>query len=208
MATHLFGLSHHPASLRPPAISPIMNSIASLVRSLFLSLAFLVIATGAHAADLDPAVQAKVDGKIAELKTWAADPVIVGAVAAHNAQLPTDHAAMNQDKWKALSLLDPFVRSFTKNPAGAFLKSKKSDWVAEAFLSDAKGLKVAFLAKTSSWSHAGSPKHDVPMTGKTWEGTLAVDESSGLQQLQVAVPVLQNGQPIGSLVVGLSLGKL
>lgn len=185
-----------------------MKFIASLVRSSFLGLALLAAVTAARAADLDPAMQAKVDAKIAELKSWAAEPVIVGAVAAHNAQLPPDHAAMTQEKWKALSLLDPFVRSFTKNPVGAFLKTKKTDWVSEAFVSDAKGLKVGFLAKTSSWSHAGSPKHDVPMTGKSWEGSLAVDESTGLQQLQVSVPVLQQGQPIGSLVVGLSLGKL
>lgn len=183
-----------------------MKMILQLIR---LSLVVLTAgAAGLRAADLDPAVQAKVDAKIAEIKTWAADPVIVAAVAAHNAALPADQAAMTQEKWKTLSLLDPFVRSFSKNQAGAALKAKKSDWTTEAFLSDAKGFKVAFLAKTSSWCHAGAPKHDVPMTGKTWEGTVAVDESTGLQQLQVAVPVLKDGQPIGSLVVGLSLAKL
>ena len=48
----------------------------------------------------------------------------------------------------------------------------------------------------------------LPMSGKTWQGEVEVDESSGLQQLQVAVPVLDSGKPIGSLVVGLSIGKL
>jgi beta-galactosidase/beta-glucuronidase len=156
----------------------------------------------------DPAVQAKIDAKIIEIKGWAADPVIVKAVAAHNASLPADQAAMTQDKWKSLTVLDPFVRAFSKNDAGAFLKTKKAEWVTEAFLSDAKGLKVAFLSKTSAWSHAGKPKHDVPMSGKSWQGTVEVDESTGQQQLQVSVPVLEAGQPIGSLVVGLSLSKL
>jgi hypothetical protein len=173
-----------------------------------LALAAAAFTTSLTAAELDAADQAKVDGKIAEIKSWAADPTIVAAVAAHNAQLPADQAGMTQDKWKALSLLDPFVRGFAKNEAGVVLKAKKAVWTAEAFVSDAKGFKVAFLAKTSSWCHAGSPKHDVPMTGKVWQGTAAVDESSGLQQLQVAVPVLKDGQPIGVLVVGLSLGKL
>jgi hypothetical protein len=46
------------------------------------------------------------------------------------------------------------------------------------------------------------------MSGKSWQGKVEVDESTGLQQVQVAVPVLDNGQAIGSLVVGLSLSKL
>jgi len=159
-------------------------------------------------AEIDADQQAKIDAKLAIVKTWAADPVVVAEVVAHNAVLPADQAALTQDKWKAFTVLDPFVRAFSKNPAGALLKSKKAEWTTEAFLSDAKGFKVAFLSKPTNWSHAGKPKHDVPMTGKTWQGTVETDESSGLQQLQIAVPVLKDGAPIGSLVVGLSLGKL
>lgn len=172
-------------------------------------LLLLAFATArAFAAVEDPAVQAKIDARIAEIKVWAADPVVIEAVKAHNAAVPADQAALNQDKWRALTVLDPLVRGFTKNAAGQFLKSKKSEAVTEAFLSDAKGFKVAFIAKTTNWSHGGKPKHDVPMTGKTWQGPVELDESSGLQQLQVAVPVLDGGAPIGSLVVGLSLLKL
>lgn len=161
------------------------------------------------AADsVDPKVQPKVDAQVKEVQAWAADPVVIKAVKAHNTTLPAEYAGMDQDKWKALTVLDPLVRGFTKNDAGQFLKSKKSDVVTEAFLSGAEGLKVAFLAKTTSWSHKGKPKHGVPMTGKTWQGPVEVDESTGLQQVQVAVPVLDEGKPIGSLVVGLSLSKL
>ena len=46
------------------------------------------------------------------------------------------------------------------------------------------------------------------MSGKTWQGDVEVDESSGLRQMQVGVPVLDGRTPIGSLVVGLSIGKL
>lgn len=143
-----------------------------------------------------------------QIVAWAAEPAIVEAVRAHNAALPPEQAALTQEKWRAATVLDPVVRGFTKNPAGVFLKSKKTDIVTEAFVSDAAGLKVAFIAKTSNWSHKGKDKHDVPMTGKTWQGPVEVDESSGQQQLQVAVPVLDGGKPIGSLVVGLSVTKL
>lgn len=161
-----------------------------------------------HAQTLDAAVQAKVDEQIKVIVTWAAEPVIVDAVKAHNASVPPEHAALNQDKWRALTVLDPIVRGFTKNPVGQFLKTKKSDLVTEAFVSDAEGLKVGFIAKTSGWSHKGKPKHDVPMTGKSWQGPVEVDESSGMQQIQIAVPVLDGGKPIGSLVVGISISKL
>ena len=162
-----------------------------------------------RAADgLDPAAQAKVDAKLKEIQTWAADAAIVQAVKTHNTSLPAEAAAMTQDKWKTLPILDPYVRSFNKNASAEFLKGKKGDVVTEAFVSGADGLKVAFLTKPSGWSHKGKAKLDDPMAGKTWQGSVEVDESTGIQQVQVAVPVLDGTTPIGSLVVGLSLSKL
>jgi len=184
-----------------------MKNTNSPLRLFLLVLALASIATGLR-AELDADQQAKVNAKIETIKAWAADPALVEAVAANNAAQPADHAAITQEKWKSLSVLDPMVRSFSKNPAGEFLKSKKAEWTTEAFLSNAKGTKVAFLSKPSNWSHGGKPKHDVPMTGKAWQGDIEKDESTGLQQIQVAVPVLKDGHPVGSLTVGLSLGKL
>jgi hypothetical protein len=175
--------------------------------STFVALTLLTSSTFA-AEGLEADVQAKVDAQIKVVQAWAADAAVVKAVKEHNASLPADQAAMTQDKWKALTVLDPFVRGFSKNEAGALLKAKKTEAVTEAFLSGADGLKVAFLTKPSNWSHKGKPKHDVPMTGKTWQGPVEVDESTGLQQVQVAVPVMDGDKPIGSLVVGLSLTKL
>lgn len=162
----------------------------------------------AQAEGLDPAVQAKVDEKVKEIQVWASAPVLVKAVVSHNTSLPAEAAAMTQEKWKGLTILDPLVRSFGSNEAGQFLKSKKAPEIAEAFLSGSDGTKVAFLNKPTNWSHKGKPKHDVPMTGKVWQGAVEVDESTGTQQVQVAVPVLENGKPVGSLVVGLAIGKL
>ena len=176
---------------------------------LVLLFALLFAFRGLAAADgLDPAIQAKVDAQVKAIATWAADPILVEAVKAHNASVPADQLAMNQEKWKALSVIDPFVRAFSKNAAGQFLKAKKTEIITEAFVSDAQGLKVGFIAKTTNWSHKGKAKHDVPMTGRNWQGPVEVDESTGQQQLQVSVPVLADGKPIGSLVVGLSLTKL
>ena len=174
---------------------------------LFLSLIF-VLACGVSAAPLDTALQQKVDTRISEVKTWAADPTLVNAVKAQNAKLPAEYAAMTQEKWKTLTVLDPFVRSFARNEAGTFLKSKKGTWVSEAFLNDANGRKTAFLSKPTNWSHGSSAKHTQPMSGAGWQGDVEVDESTGQRQLQIAVPILAEGKPVGSLIVGLNLVEL
>lgn len=155
---------------------------------------------------LSAEIKAKVDAKVAVLKAWGSEAAIVKAVK----EADDNPAAkdMTQDKWKSLTVVDPIVRGFTSNPAAALIKAKKDPSVSEAFVSNGKGIKAAFLTKPSGWSHKGKPKHDVPMTGKTWIGDAEIDESTGQKQVQVSFPVLEGGKPIGSVVVGLSLSKL
>lgn len=183
------------------------NNFKTCLSLLILGIAGLVVKTSAADA-IDAALQAKIDAQVKIVQTWAADPIIVNAVKAQNANAPAEFAAMTQDKWKDLSKMDPFVRALDKNPAGEFLKSKKSDVIIRAFLSDAAGFKVAYSSKTLSWSHKGDPKHDQPLTGKNWQGPREQDKASGLEQVQVSVPVMDGDKPIGSLVVGLSVSKL
>jgi hypothetical protein len=160
------------------------------------------------AGDLSPEMKAKVDAKLKELQAWSTDAAIVAAVKAYDAAPPAEAVAMTNDKWKGLSLLDPFVRSYTKNPLAEHLKAKRDDSMSEVFVSGADGNKVAFLAKTTSFCHKDAAKHKVAMTGKTWIGSVEQDESSGQMQVQVALPVLDGSKPIGSIVVGLSVTKL
>lgn len=157
---------------------------------------------------LPPELKAKVDAKVAQLKGWSTDSTIVTAVKAHNSNAPAEDKAMTNEKWSQLTVLDPFVRSFSKNSLGAYLKTKKNDQIAECFVSGSDGTKVAFLGKTSSWSHADKPKHKVPMTGKIFIGPVATDESTGQQLVQIGLPVLDGGKPIGSIVIGLAVSKL
>ena len=175
------------------------------MKTLLRLLPLLLLATFASAEGLDPAVQAKLDAQFAIIESWAADPIVVEAVKTQNAKLPPELAALTQEKWRALTVLDPLVRGFSKNAAGQFLKSKRSPIISEAFLSDAAGCKVAFIAKTTNWCHKGNAKHDQPMAGQRWQGKIEVDESSGQQQIQLSVPVFDGGKPIGSLCIGISV---
>lgn len=176
---------------------------------LFFSFLFsTLLFTNAFAEDLTAEQQAALTKQIEIAKQLASDPKIVDAVKAANATALADYKDMTQDKWKELPVLDPKVRYFSKTPAAEALKSKKSDMLTEAFVNAADGTKVAFLAKTSNWSHKGKPKHDDPMAGKTWQGKIEMDESTGLKSVQIAVPVLDGAKAIGSLTVGYSLTKL
>lgn len=166
----------------------------------------LLCVPSVFAEALEPDQQAKLDAKVAELKAWSTAPAIVAAVKAHNAK--PEHPEYTNDSWKTLTVLDPAVRAFQQNAATTWIKTKKGDAVTEAFVSGADGAKVAFLSKPSSWTHKGKPKHDKPMTGKTWQGEIEVDASTGARQIQVAVPVLDGGKAIGSIVVGFSVAKL
>jgi hypothetical protein len=161
-----------------------------------------------YAQALSPDMTAKLNEKAKVVAAWGQSPQIVEAVKAFNASPSPEAAAMVQEKWQTLTVLDPFVRSFGKNPAGLFLKSNKAEWVTEAFVSGKNGCKVAFLSKPTSWCHNGKEKHEGPMKGKAWTGTLEMDDSSGAQQVQVGVPVMDGGRPIGSIVVGVKAASL
>lgn len=176
------------------------------MRQLLSVLCALFLTTNVSFA-LDAALQSKIDAKIGEIKSWGSDPVIVNAVKAYNSAPSAQAKEMNQDKWKASSLLDPFIKELSRNDAAKLLKAKGGA-VSEAFVSGSDGTKVAFITKTSSWSHKGKPKHDKPMSGTTWQGDVEVDESTGVKQIQVAVPVMDGGSAIGSLVIGLDISKL
>lgn len=166
------------------------------------------LATGAFAEALTPEQTAALNKQIEEIKKLGSDAKVVEAVKAVNAAALADYKDMSQDKWKDLPVLDPKVRYFSKNPLAEILKSKKTDMITEMFVNAADGTKVAFLAKTSNWSHKGKAKHDDPMAGKTWQGPIEMDESTGLKSIQVAVPVMDGGKAIGSLTVGYSITKL
>lgn len=149
--------------------------------------------------------KSKVEAKLASLKSWGTQQELIDGI---RSAAPGWAAGMTQDKWAELSVLSPEVKELAKTPPAVWLRGARDPAVSEVFVSRADGTKVAYLAKPTNWSHKGKPKHEVPMTGKTWVGTVETDESTGLKQVQVSFPVLDKGAVIGSVVVGLQLSKL
>jgi hypothetical protein len=174
-----------------------------LVLLLLLSLASVMPAHPAHAESLEGKVEKIL---VPYAKELAASATVVQAVKAANEK--KKGKTISNAEWKRKAVTDPFVQSLLSNEAANELEKKRALFVSEIFVSSADGTKVAFLDKTSSWNHKGRPKHDLPMTGKVWIGKLELDESSGVNQIQVSVPVLEGGRPIGTITVAAAATKL
>jgi len=184
------------------------RGLASIV--VITAVALLGASAMAGGFEMTAGVQAELDKQKGIVASWAASPVIVGAVLEQNRRGPI--AGMDNAKWKVTRRSDPMVTAFQSNQAGQFLKTKlveSQGAVSEAFLNAARGEKVAFAEKTTSYIHKGAAKFDVPFnTGKAWQGEAEFDESSQTYAIQVSVPVLAEGKPIGALVVGVNLSYL
>jgi len=177
-----------------------------------VAMSFVGMATMVRAANFEvtPAIQAELDKWKTVIAEWAADPTIVKAVVAQNSKGPIPE--MDNATWKTTRRSDPTVKGFQTNPAGQFLKAKleaTGGTISEAFLSAARGEKVAFVEKTTSYIHQGQAKFDVPFTtGKPWQGKAEFDESSQTYAIQLSIAVLVDGKPSGALVVGVNLSTL
>jgi len=173
-----------------------------------MALLAVSLAVTVHAEELSAIAKAKVSVEVEKAKSLAADPVIVKAVKEFNANKPAPLRGMTQTKWEALAATDSIVTGLASNAVAKFIKSHVDEMVSEAFLSGADGTKVALLAKTTNWNHTGAAKFEDPMQGKTWQGSAEKDLSTDVLQLQIAVPVLDEGKSIGVLVIGLKVRDL
>ncbi len=183
------------------------------MRGMFACVLGCLLVSAGYAADAKPkssGMQTVLDAQKKLIAGWAADPVIVAAVKEQNKKGPIP--GMDNEKWKDTKKTDSVVKGFETSPAGALLAKKVKDskgLFTEAFLSAAKGEKVAFVDKPTSYIHAGNPKFDDPMNnGKPWQGKPELDESTQTKQVQIAAPVTDKGKTIGVLVVGVSWKKL
>ena len=155
-------------------------------------------------------IQERITWQVWNADGWAANPVVVEAVLAQNAKGPIP--GMDNAKWKTVPEKDAIVQGFINNEAAKFLKAEmaNTDGICTgAFLNAAQGEKVAFSDKTGSYIHKGSAKFDVPFaSGKSWQGKPELDDSGKVYEIQISVPVLSDGKPIGVLVVELDGTKL
>jgi len=168
------------------------------------------VSWGASVFEIMPAIQEKITQQVWLATGWAGSKVVVDAVLAQNQKGPIP--GMDNPKWKTVTESDPIVLGFLNNDAAKFLKEElaKTDGICTgSFLNAAQGEKVAFTEKTGSYIHKGSAKFDVPFTtGKSWQGPPELDDSGKVYEIQVSLPVLSEGKPVGVLVVEINATKV
>lgn len=190
---------------------------------------FCTVLTGATLALGLGGVDARANEFDADLKRifaemvqpWLADPALVEAVKAQNAEKgglgATDIEALDQ-AWRAEADAGsgPLIDAVLSNPLSAMLKQKQeaSDGLfLEIFVMDGKGLNVGQSAVTSDYMQGDEAK---------WQETFAkgpdamlideieFDDSAGAFVSQVSQTVVDpaTGAPIGSVTVSINVDKL
>ena len=162
------------------------------------------LAPAAH-AELPPAAQAKVDKYKKLLSEWAKDPVIVAAVKEANGSdgIP----GMTNAKWDALVETDAAVTAVQTNPAGQLVTKLEADTgINKLYLRDGKGNIIAASNKPLLYSIANRPAMTVMATSQPWaQGEVKPDPTTQIKSVQLAVPVMDHGKPIGVLHTGVTI---
>ena len=149
--------------------------------------------------------------KIKAVKRLAANPTIIDAVKAQNAEETTiEQIKQIDNEWRSTKTLTAFKISLQRNPAGRFLRRRirRNPTYGEAFLTDKRGANVAAYPATSDYWQGDETKFTASYNdgkGKVFIGDVEYDESSQTNAAQVSVPVIDQGKAIGVLVMGVQL---
>lgn len=186
------------------------------LRSACLMIALALLGSAANAqqdisrSDLEELLRVKVR----TVQHMALNPLLVRAVRQQNASGLTLEEIGRRDKaWSATKELTPFKLSLQTSPAGRFLSEQvnRSASFNEAFLTDIQGANVAAFPATSDYWQGDEGKWSNAFNdgeGRIYIGELALDESTNTVAAQVSAPVLDRGNTIGVLVVGVTISYL
>ena len=191
-----------------------------MLRTLLLAAMAAVALSGVAAAD-DAEIKAKAQAFAGtEIKKWAADPDIVAAITAANAERAGyDQAKIDElDKqWRAEvgAAAHPLIDATAANPASAKLKAiceSQGGLVSEAFVMDAKGLNVGMCDATSDYWQGDEPKWQKTFSAgpdAVFVDDVEQDESTQKFQVQTSITVVDaSGKAIGAMTVGLDAESL
>ena len=178
--------------------------------------ALLACGSLAGAGEVEQSLTAMANG---EVKQWLESPVVWEQVKAQNSK----HQGMSEaeiiglDKqWRAeTSASDqPLIRKVLATELSSYLnqvKEKSAGKYTEIFVMDAVGLNVGQSDVTSDYWQGDEAKWQ-----KTFQagpdsihiGEVEMDESSQQLQVQLSLPVVENGTVIGAVTIGVNVDAL
>ncbi len=185
-----------------------IGQIAGCFASCLLAGSLIVVMADAYAEDTPAAVTAL----IPVIKKWGEDPVLIAAVKEQNAKGMTLDQIQKRDKeWMATTGMDDQMKAMMKNAAAQELDKLEATkpYFFESILMDNQGANVAMTNKTSDYWQGDETKFtNAFKVGGVDIGKSKFDDSAKAYLIQVSVPVLEGGKPIGALCVGINLDEL
>lgn len=153
--------------------------------------------------------QAAIQEQILTAEKWAAHPVIVDAVKKQNAKKMTLDEIKAIDRGWISGKQEDLALSLQTNTAGMFLRRKvegNPQLYAEAFLCDQQGAVVGEYPQTSDYWQGDEKKFTESFNtgdGRTYVSPLVLDESTQSFTVQISIPVKDQDETIGVLILGL-----
>ena len=183
--------------------------------------ALVMSAAALPAAAEEAYVTAIGDYAKANVMSWAADPTVVDAIKAQNA----DHTGFSQGdidaldaKWRAeVEAADkPMIAAVLGNDLSKFLADKKNvagGLITEVFVMDDKGLNVGQSDATSDYWQGDEAKFQKSFgagADAVFVDEIEKDESTQTLQSQVSITITDpaSGAPIGAMTLGIDVDKL
>ncbi|MBK1717555.1 cache domain-containing protein [Thiocystis violacea] len=164
----------------------------------------------AIAEELPDAVKALVP----TFQQWGTNPVLIQAVREQNALgRSLDEIKRLDADWMAASGITPLMAAMQDNPPARELRrlEQTQPYFIELFLMDGQGANVAMTNKTSDYWQGDEDKFTRSFNagqGGVDMGEIKFDSSAQAYLVQISVPVMDEGQAIGALTIGIDLDRL
>lgn len=177
-------------------------------------LACIVSAAFAQTPISDDELEELLRVKMRTVQHMALNPVLVRAVRLQNSEKLSPQVIEERDKeWRASDEVTAFKLSLQTSPAGRFLAQQveRSASFNEAFLTDNQGANVAAYPATSDYWQGDEEKWIASYNGgngRIFIGPLERDESTQTVAAQISAPVIDRGETVGVLVVGVTINYL
>lgn len=173
---------------------------------------FLLALTSAASAQSADAMQKTLALQAKTIQAWGTDAAFITAVKAQNGKrVPAGQMKVLDEQWAAGKATE-LVRQVTIGPSADKLRQlvATNPSYGESFVMDNQGAIVCATAKTSDYWQGDEAKWQRAFNdgkGAVFIDRPKLDESAAKRLAQISVPVADNGQIIGVLTVGITIGK-
>lgn len=190
-------------------------TLSAVAIATLLWIGFISVMSGAEEIRWDQEkLHSVLKSEIKRVSRMTQNPILIEAVVSQNAEdLTMELIKQRDERWKTSDTNDEFKQEMIASTAGRYLSNlmKSSKAYTEAFLTDNQGANVAASPLTSDYWQGDEDKwvrSFTPEGGAVYVGPMEWDDSSGYNAVQISVPVKQENNVIGVMVVGVKLSHV